>query len=124
MWVANLEEMKDFYVAHFGADCGPRYENAAKEFASYFLSFESGARLELMKKNGIEFRIVEEALANDYIGIAHLAFSTGSELGVERLTSQLHDAGIVVKSPPRWTGNGYYESVISDPEGNTIEITV
>jgi lactoylglutathione lyase len=29
----------------------------------------------------------------------------------------------IVVSPPRVTGDGYFESVLLDPEGNRIELT-
>ncbi len=78
-----------------------------------------GARLELMKQVGID-----DALQTQTIGYAHIAFSVGSEEKVNELTSTLREAGYAVLNGPRTTGDGYYESVVSDPEGNQIEITI
>lgn len=125
MWVSDLDVMKLFYEQYFGARAGNKYENPKKQFTSYFLSFDSGVRLEIMKKQGVGFH--EDATASspaDYIGISHLAFSAGTEKAVDELTEKLSGIGIKVLSGPRRTGDGYYESVISDPEGNIIEITV
>jgi len=114
--------MRDFYIEHFGAACGDRYENPRKSFTSYFIEFESGARLELMHS------AVEVAEGRDRspiaFGYAHIAVSVGSEERVEQLTCNLDAAGCQIVGAPRRTGDGYYESVVLDPEGNTIEITV
>ena len=59
-----------------------------------------------------------------HLGYAHLSFSVGSKEGVDRLTQQMSDDGIQVVGEPRTTGDGYYESVVLDPEGNRVEITV
>lgn len=56
-------------------------------------------------------------------GYAHLAFSVGSEQAVEQLTETLRQEGYEVTGEPRWTGDGYYESVVLDPDGNPVEIT-
>ena len=61
---------------------------------------------------------------SQHLGFAHLSFSVGSKEGVDRLTRQMSDDGIRVLGEPRTTGDGYYESVILDPEGNRVEITV
>ena len=125
LWVSDLDVMKLFYEQYFGALAGNKYENPKKQFTSYFLSFDSGVRLELMKKQGVSFHDDASASAPaDFIGISHLAFSVGSEKAVNELTERLSRIGVKVLSGPRRTGDGYYESVISDPEGNVIEITV
>jgi len=55
---------------------------------------------------------------------AHLAISVGSKEKVDELTEKLRADGYTVAGNPRLTGDGYYESVVFDPEGNRIEITV
>lgn len=122
LWVDDLERMKDFYAKSFKGAASDRYQNPRSGFASYFLYFDDGARLELMQMPGIP------ANANDTQrqaqGLIHLAFATGSALAVEQLTEQLCAAGAPLLSAPRLTGDGYYESVVLDPEGNRIEITI
>ncbi|KMQ01081.1 hypothetical protein TU68_27455 [Bacillus cereus] len=119
IWVNDLVGMRDFYKQYFNGEENSLYDNPKKQFKSYFITFEGGARLELMKRVGIE-----DALQTETIGYAHIAFSVGSEEKVNELTSTLKEAGYAVLNGPRTTGDGYYESVVSDPEGNQIEITI
>ncbi len=116
LWTGRLEEMKDFYVTCFGCIAGPKYTNSAKGFSSYFLTFTSGTRLELMTDRDF----ISEPSGKK----GHFAISTGSEDGVRKLTERLRHNGFTVKSEPRWTGDGYYESVILDCDGNFVELTV
>jgi lactoylglutathione lyase len=122
MWTNNLEKMKSFYEHYFGARAGIKYQNVKKQFESYFLSFSSGARIELLKQLGIT--PCSKHLVNTQIGYAHLSMACGSEQDVDELTDQLHKDGYQVVDGPRHTGDGYYESIIIDPDGNRIEITV
>lgn len=121
IWARNLELLKIFYEKYFQAKSGEKYVNPTKKFESYFLSFESGARLELMHRPDIP-EIRHDAI-EQYTGIIHFAFSLGSENAVDRLTKILEEDGIPVIDGPRRTGDGYYESVVLDPEGNRIEIS-
>ncbi len=122
VWTTQLEALKAFYVKYFEAVANEKYYNPSKQFSSYFLSFDNGARLELMEMPGIP------ANANDvlrqYSGLIHFAVSTGSKEKVDSLTETLRQAGCAVVGEPRVTGDGYYESVILDPDNNRIEITV
>ena len=121
IWCKNIEAMKAFYEKYFNAHANDKYINHGKGFSSYFLSFDSGTRLEIM-----EMASVPESSNNPYdqfIGYIHLAFSVGSEHGVESLTQRLQNDGYEVLDGPRKTGDGYYESVVLDPENNRIEIT-
>ena len=120
IWVNDLERMKVFYENYFGAITANKYHNPLKKFTSYFLSFDEGPRLELMhrpditqKLNGLE----------EHIGIIHFAISVGSKEKVNELTEQLRETGIKIVGEPRTTGDGYYESVVLDPENNRVEIT-
>ena len=119
LWTRDLEAMRVFYEQYFGAVAGERYHNPRKRFTSYFLSFSGGARLELMQRDDVtaDNRI-------ERLGYAHFALATGSRDRVDALTETLRAAGIRVAGEPRTTGDGYYESVVLDPEGNRIEITV
>ena len=114
--------MKDFYTEYFGGKAGNKYRNERKNFSSYFLSFDEGPRLELMHKPEIPANINE--LSKEYIGIIHFAVSVGSEEKVDELTERLRADGCKVVGETRWTGDGYYESVVLDPENNRIEITI
>ena len=119
MYVNELEKTKDFFVKYFNATPNEGYHNKATDFHSYFLSFDNGARLEIMKKPKMED--AEKTLART--GYIHIAFSLGSKEAVDELTTKMKNDGYEVISGPRTTGDGYYESCIVGIEGNQIEIT-
>ncbi len=121
-WVKDLERMKRFYQDYFGGRAGELYHNPQKEFQSYFISFSSGVRLELMHNK--QFAEQQPENIGKSLGITHLAFSAGSKKHVDALTERLGQDGYQVLGRPRTTGDGYYESVVLDPELNRIEITV
>lgn len=118
MYVNDLEGAKAFFEKYFEAKSNSGYHNQTTDFRSYFLEFEDGARLELMKKP--EMSDPEKSLVRT--GFVHLAFSLGGEEKVNMLTKRLRDDGFEVVSGPRITGDGYYESCIIGVEGNQIEI--
>ena len=115
----DLERLRDFYARYFGATAGARYENPRKGFQSYFLSFSGGTRIELM----CAADLAERATEPTRIGYAHVAIALGSESAVDALTARLRSDGYPVLDGPRRTGDGYYESVVLDPDGNRIELT-
>lgn len=117
IWVKDLEVMKNFYETYFGAEAGPKYHNAKTGFTSYFMCFAEGARVELMHRDDIQELPVEA------LGFAHLAVQVGDEREVDGKAETFSKNGFEVLSGPRRTGDGYYEAVIIDPEGNRIEIT-
>ena len=119
LWVLDLERMREFYVRRFGGRSGPLYHNQRTGFRSYFVSFATGPRLELMSDGAA----ARDPAPDDASGYAHIALSAGSPQEVDTLVRDLAAAGVAVASPPRTTGDGYYEAVILDPEGNRIEIT-
>ncbi|MBN1890757.1 MAG: VOC family protein [Thermoflexales bacterium] len=121
IWTKQLERLKDFYTVYFQAIANDKYVNPSKQFESYFLTFSSGARLELMQMPTIpDSANSVEAQAT---GLIHLAFSLGSSQQVDDLTARLRQAGYPVIDGPRWTGDGYYESCVLDPDGNRLELT-
>ncbi|MDN0068763.1 VOC family protein [Collinsella ihumii] len=120
LYVNDLDAAKQFFTRYFGARSNELYHNATTGFRSYFLSFDDGARLEIMTRPDMDD--LEKPLART--GFVHLAFSVGSPEAVDRLTAQLAADGYRVASGPRTTGDGYYESCIVALEGNQIEITV
>lgn len=119
MYVNDLEKSRNFFETYFGAAASNLYHNQTTGFRSYFLSFDGGARLEIMNLPTIS---VGEPMART--GFAHAAFSVGSKEKVNQLTETLRAHGFPVISGPRITGDGYYESCVLDGEGNPIEITV
>ena len=121
IWAQDLESLTEFYVKYFDATVGRKYQNAAKGFESYFLHFDSGARLEIMQMASVS-RNTNDPLGL-YTGLAHFAISVGSSEQVDELTKTLKSDGYQVLDGPRVTGDGYYESVVLDTEGNRVEIT-
>lgn len=122
LWVNDLEGMRSFYVATFGAVSGELYHNPKKIFRSYFLSFPGGGpRLELMQRPDVPETLPPGAEAR---GLTHFALALGSHSAVDELTESFRSAGLVVVGEARTTGDGYYESVVLDPEGNRLELTV
>jgi lactoylglutathione lyase len=120
LWVKDLENVRNFYCKYFEAIAGEKYHNVKKEFSSYFLHFKEGSRLEIMQmpsvvdnKNNIE---------PQSLGLIHFAISVGSEEAVNALTEVLRKDGYTIIGEPRRTGDGYYESVILDPENNRVEL--
>ena len=122
IWTTNLERLKVFYELYFQANAGKKYHNPRRQFESYFLTFASGARLELMQMPTIPTSL--DNTEAQFTGYIHLAFSVGSSAQVDALTAQLGKDGYRVVDGPRWTGDGYYEGCVLDPDGNRIEITV
>lgn len=122
IWCRDLEVMRSFYISYFNAVSNELYINEKKQYRSYFLSFESGARLELMQMHSVTENL--NGTGTQYFGLNHFAFSTGSKESVDELTCRLSEAGFQVVGAPRTTGDGYYESVVLDPENNRIEITI
>lgn len=119
IWVRDIEKVRNFYTKYFQVSSSEMYHNEKTGFYSYFLSFpDGGARLEVMHQ--------DEALAEPkkQYGYAHIALSLGSENAVDQMTNRLEADGYKRTNGPRITGDGYYESVFEDPEGNTLELTV
>lgn len=120
MYANDLEKARDFFIKYFNAVSNNGYHNKTTDFRSFFLTFEDGARLEIMTRPGME----DGEKTEKRIGYIHIAFSVGSKEAVDELTAKLKEDGYPVISGPRTTGDGYYESCILGPEGNQIEITV
>jgi|TARA_B110000967_G_C18809661_1_gene522885 lactoylglutathione lyase len=120
IWTLDLEKMKLFYLKFFELTLNKKYYNSEKKFSSYFLSFDNGARIELMHRPDIS-----ECIATSHLklGLTHFAIAVGSKGKVDSLTESVRNDGFNIIGEPRTTGDGYYESVIADPEGNLIEIT-
>ncbi|MGX7204114.1 VOC family protein [Enterococcus pingfangensis] len=117
LWTRDIEKMKVFYEKYFNAKSTELYINPKTKFCSYFLSFESGSRLELTNKPFLSDRSVGT------VGYTHLAMSVGTKADVDTFIETILSDGYPLLNGPRTTGDGYYEAVIQDPEGNLIEIT-
>lgn len=128
LWTNQLEAMKAFYVTYFKATSNGKYTNHQKKFESYFLTFEEGARLELMTIEGLinrpKIELSDSNPQSLMVGYVHLAISVGSKEKVDDLTNRLRADGHTIYGEPRKTGDGYYESSVLDPDGNIIEITI
>ena len=120
LFVNDLEGARDFFIKYFDGKSNDGYRNVNTGFRSYFITFEGGARLELMNKDGI----AEDPKDCEHMGYNHVSFSVGSKEKVDELTERLIADGYKLRKGPRTTGDGYYESNIYDMEGNSIEITV
>ena len=120
MYVNDIERAREFFIKYLDGKSNDGYYNAKTDFRSYFISFDGGARLEIMNKPDLDDK--EKSL--NRTGLIHIAFSVGSKERVDELTQLLHADGYRIVSGPRTTGDGYYESCIVAIEGNQIEITV
>ena len=120
MYVNDLEKARDFFVKYLDGKTNDGYHNKTTDFRSYFISFDDGARLEIMNKPGL----IDDEKSLNRTGYIHIAFSLGSKEKVDELTARLKADGYEVVSGPRTTGDGYYESCIVGIEENQIELTV
>ena len=119
IWTNDLEKLKDYYVKFFNGKSNQKYRNPTTLFESYFISFDSGCRLELMTNPDIK----EKNGQTNYIGIAHFAFEVESKSEVDLKAQELKIAGFPILKGPRITGDGYYEFETVDVDGNKIEVT-
>ena len=122
IWTRDIDRLKAFYETYFEAQAGAKYTNAAKQFESYFLTFAQETRLELMQMPTVPDS--QDDPEAQFTGYIHLAISVGSAQRVDELTARLRADGHRVMDEPRQTGDGYYESIVRDPDGNQIEITI
>lgn len=117
IWTFRLEEMKEFYTRYFNGTSNEKYINPKKGFESYFLRFEGETDLELMSRPDVQNLPIEE----NRLGLTHLAFAFDSREAVLQQTELLRSAGYSIVGEPRTSGDGYFESVVLDPDGNRIE---
>lgn len=122
IWTEQLEDLKDFYVKYFDGVPNEKYTNEKKQFQSYFLTFQSGARLELMQMVGVPANTNDRVVAQ-HQGIIHLAFGVDTMDQVDEKAKQLANAGFSILNGPRKTGDGYYEFETLDPDNNRLEVT-
>jgi lactoylglutathione lyase len=121
LWVQDLELMRSFYLKYFDTSSGEKYVNTKTQFQAYFIYFgESKTRLELMTRPDIGS---DNSKRGFNMGVAHFAISVGGKDKVNELTERIRNDNFTIFSEPRTTGDGYYETVVLDPEGNLLEIS-
>ena len=118
-FVSDLEKTKQFFEQYFGAEANEKYHNPRTGLQTYFLTFLDGSQLEIMHRPDVIAPIKEGAL-----GYAHIAFGVDSREAVDALTARLVADGYELKSGPRTTGDGYYESCVAGPDNLLLEITI
>ncbi len=118
LWTSQIEVIRDFYLKYFQGKSNEKYTNYQKKFSSYFISFGGDASLEIMQREDIR----EQHTPKEHIGLAHIAFGLNSEKEVNEKTELFRSEGYTIVSEPRLTGDGYYESAITDPDGNIVEL--
>lgn len=123
IWTDNLEKLKDYYEKYFGGIPNAKYRNVKNQFQSYFLTFKSGARLELMTMPNIPDN-TNDRVIKQHKGIIHLAFRAEIRKEVDEKAKRLQADGFKILSGPRKTGDGYYEFETLDPDNNRLEVTV
>jgi len=79
IWTDDLEWLRRFYSQYFDAESNDKYYNLKTGFESYFLSFDSGCRLEIMKKPTVKTSPDE---MKEIFGLAHFTFKVGNEESV------------------------------------------
>ncbi|WP_036385775.1 VOC family protein [Muricauda sp. MAR_2010_75] len=122
IWTSNLEKLKEYYSTYFSGIPNEKYTNPKTHFQSYFLTFESGARLELMSMPEIP-KNSNDTVIKQHLGIIHLAFGVESKSEVDQMAKKLENKGFPILKGPRITGDGYYEFETLDPDNNRIEVT-
>ena len=122
IWTEDLERLKDFYRKYFGGVPNDKYTNPRKGFESHFLTFASGARLEIMRMPHVPAN-QNDTVGKQHLGIIHLAFGVDTMREVDEKAKQLQADGFPILSGPRRTGDGYYEFETLDPDNNRLEVT-
>ena len=118
LWTEDIERLRQFYERYLGAQAGDLYRSRTQPLVSYFLTFGGDARLEIMTSPELEAR-----QPGRRVGLAHFALRVGSREHVIQLVEKLRLENIEIVGEPRLTGDGYYEAIILDPDGNSIELT-
>ena len=118
LWTRQLEQQARFWVAFFDGEINEKYCSQTNPgFESFFVRIGDDIAIELMTNTGLTALTAD----NKHTGWVHLAITVGGTENVDRLAKRAAEQDILV-SAPRTTGDGYYEAVIKDPDGNLIEI--
>lgn len=118
LWTTDVDRAAAFWREFFDGEVGERYESRRRAgFVSRFVTLPGfGIEIELMQGPWVEPPALAEA-----VGWAHVALSLGGRTAVDAAAARFDRAGLLV-SPPRTTGDGYYEAVVRTPEGIMVEI--
>ena len=118
LWTRDPEAQRAFWQVMFGAESNQRYLSKNRPgFASYFMRLREGATIELMTLPELDVG----QTGREITGWAHIAIAVGNEQQVDEMAARAADSGILI-APPRRTGDGFYEAIIRDPDGNLIEL--
>jgi lactoylglutathione lyase len=121
IWTTQPEQLKNYYVKYFNGRANEKYFNKETLFESYFITFDSGSRLEIMKKPGIPVNLNDRE-EKQHQGIIHISFGVESMEMVTGKSKELSEAGFKILRGPRKTGDGYFEFETLDPDNNRIEV--
>ncbi len=121
LWTDDLERLKDFYIKYFGATANEKYYNIKTNFESYFLTFGSLTKLEIMTRPGVPEN-KNDTIKAQHKGIIHLAFGVDKQDDVDEKARQLLADGFRILRGPRISGDGYYEFETVDPDNNRLEV--
>lgn len=116
----DLESLSDFYT-QLGGVASPLSTDPDTALRRCVLDF-CGVRLELLERPDGGAGAAGHARSP---GLLHLGFVLGSADAVDELGGVIAAAGHRVLEPPKRTGElGRYESVVLDPDGNRVKLTV
>ena len=119
LWTRDIDVQVTFWQRYFDGVAGEQYVSRNRPgFVSRFVSLAAGPTLEIMSLPDL----LSAEQASERVGWAHIALSVGEESRVDQLAQRAQQEGIL-QAAPRWTGDGFYEAIIRDPDGNAIEIT-
>jgi lactoylglutathione lyase len=121
IWTTQLENLKDYYVRYYNGKANSKYLNKDSHFESYFITFDSGSRLEVMQKPGIPANL-NDPIDKQFQGIIHLSFGVDTMAKVDEKLNELRKDGFRILKGPRKTGDGYYEFETLDPDNNRLEV--
>jgi lactoylglutathione lyase len=122
LWTTQLEKLKDFYVKYFNGAANEKYKNEETGFESYFITFDTGSRLEIMQKRGIPGNL-NDTIVKQHQGLIHLSFAVENMDLVSQKSEEMQKEGFRILRGPRKTGDGYFEFETLDPDNNRIEVS-
>lgn len=118
LWTRDLQAQVEFWQRVFNGQSNDRYVSKNRPgFASHFITLADGPTIELMTVPGL----ADAPESAEFVGWAHIAITVGGPEEVDAMAQNAQVEGRLL-SPARWTGDGFYEAVIADPDGNRIEL--